>query len=112
MAAEQLRRGGRANRWFVPPEFGGVAPVAGRSVSDAVAFGVGLPTTAFCLTQPTGMAARVAASDNDELKRRVLPGCSTAGRTAPVGIRSLRRARRVQPVMRARETDAAMCSTA
>ncbi|MBA4018472.1 MAG: acyl-CoA dehydrogenase [Pirellula sp.] len=107
--AEQLRRCAEAGlvRWFVPTEFGGVAHSQAEVFRMLSRLSSACLTTAFCLTQPTGMAARVAASDNDELKRRVLPELLDGRAYGAVGIAQLTTSRRhVQPVMRARETEA------
>lgn len=65
----------------------------------------GCLTTAFCLTQPAGVVSRVAASENEALKLRLLPDL-IAGRTfGSVGIAQLTTSRRhVQPPMKAKET--------
>jgi alkylation response protein AidB-like acyl-CoA dehydrogenase len=104
---EQLRRCAEAGivRWYVPPELGGVAKPQAEMLAVLSRLASGCLTSAFCLTQPTGVAARVAASDNDELKRRVLPELLDGQAYGAVGIAQLTTSRRhVQPVMRARET--------
>ncbi|MBL9081949.1 MAG: acyl-CoA/acyl-ACP dehydrogenase [Planctomycetales bacterium] len=104
---EQLRRCAEAGivRWYVPPELGGVAKPQADMLAVLSRLASGCLTSAFCLTQPTGVAARVAAGDNDELKRRVLPELLDGRAYGAVGIAQLTTSRRhVQPVMRARET--------
>ncbi|MCE9608028.1 MAG: acyl-CoA/acyl-ACP dehydrogenase [Planctomycetia bacterium] len=67
----------------------------------------GCLTTAFCLTQPAGVVARLVVGENEALRRRLLPDL-IAGRTfGSVGIAQLTTSRRhVQPPMKARETSA------
>ncbi|MGC3965829.1 MAG: acyl-CoA dehydrogenase family protein [Pirellulales bacterium] len=87
---DQLRQCAEAGivRWYVPPEQGGVVKPQAEVLAALARLASGCLTTAFCLTQPTGVAARIAASDNDELKRRVIRSCSTAGLTRPSASRS------------------------
>ncbi len=66
----------------------------------------GCLTTAFCLTQPAGVIARISAAENERLKQELLPDL-IAGRTfGSVGIAQLTTSRRhVQPPLKATELD-------
>lgn len=65
-------------------------------------------STTFCLTQPAGVVARLAACDKDDLKRALIPELLAGRAFASVGIAHLTTSRRhVRPVMRAREVDGA-----
>lgn len=111
--AEQLRACAEAGilQWFGSADDAEATPSAPTSVELAVVLRTlsrlasGCLTTAFCLTQPAGVVARLAACDNVELRRRLLPDL-IAGRTfGSVGIAQLTTSRRhVQPPMKARET--------
>ena len=64
-------------------------------------------TTAFIITQRTGACQRIAGSDNDAAKERLLPDLVSGESFATVGISHLTTSRRHlgQPVLRAREVD-------
>lgn len=103
---EQLRRCAEAGilRWFAPPEFGGVAVAQVDVLRNFTKLAAACLTTTFCLTQPAGVIARIAACDNEELKRTVLPSLIDGRAFASVGIAHLTTSRRhVNPVMTARE---------
>jgi alkylation response protein AidB-like acyl-CoA dehydrogenase len=103
---EQLRRLAEAGvlRWFAPSEFGGVAIRQSELLRRMSRLAAACLSTAFCLTQPAGVIARLAACDNAELRRDLLPELLLGRRYASVGIAHLTTSRRhVQPVMRARE---------
>lgn len=106
--AEQLRRCAEAGllRWFAPPELGGVGVAPAHLLRQMSKLAAACLTTAFCLTQPAGVISRIAACDNEELKRVVLPPLIDGRSFASVGIAHLTTSRRhVQPVMTAREAD-------
>jgi len=65
-------------------------------------------TTAFTLTQPAGVISRLAACDNDDLARTVIPELLTGRAYGAVGIAQLTTSRRhlAKPILSARETDA------
>lgn len=109
--AEQLRACAAAGLlgWFAPPgladDSGGRSPVPQAVVLRTLTrLASGCLTTAFCLTQPAGVVARIAAADNELLKRELLPDL-IAGRTfGSVGIAQLTTSRRhVQPPLKAVE---------
>jgi alkylation response protein AidB-like acyl-CoA dehydrogenase len=93
--------------WFAPPEFGGVVLPQSLVLRRMSRLAAACLSTTFCLTQPAGVIARLAACDNDDLRRRLLPDLLAGRRFASVGIAHLTTSRRhVQPVMLARETGA------
>ena len=105
---EQLRRCAEAGvlRWFAPPEFGGVEMPPSQLLRKMSRLAAACLSTTFCLTQPAGVIARLAACDNAELQRKLIPELLSGRRFASVGIAHLTTSRRhVQPVMRARETE-------
>jgi alkylation response protein AidB-like acyl-CoA dehydrogenase len=106
--AEQLelcRRHGLFG-WFVPPEWGGQGWDEERLLRAFMQLGGACLATAFVLTQPLGACRRIAASDNDELKARLLPSLAEGDKLASVGISHLTTSRRhlARPMMTARET--------
>jgi alkylation response protein AidB-like acyl-CoA dehydrogenase len=106
--AEQLRRAAEAGvlHWFAPPEFGGVVLPASHMLRRLTQMAAACLSTTFCLTQPAGVVARIAACENEALKQLVLPDLLAGRRLASVGIAHLTTSRRhVQPVMTAREAD-------
>lgn len=103
---EQLRRCAEAGilRWFAPLELGGVAIGPADLLRRMTRLAAACLNTTFCLTQPAGVIGRIAACDNDELKRTLLPPLLDGSRFASVGIAHLTTSRRhTQPVMTARE---------
>jgi alkylation response protein AidB-like acyl-CoA dehydrogenase len=107
--AEQLdwcRRNG-VFQWFVPPAFGGQGWEERDLVHAYLRLSGACLATAFILTQPHGACRRIVASDNDELKARVLPQIAQGGAFASVGISHLTTSRRHvnRPVLAARETN-------
>lgn len=105
---EQLLRCAEAGalRWFAPPNWGGVVIAQSTLMRRLARLASACLSTAFCLTQPAGVVARLAACENDSLKRELIPELLAGRRFASVGIAHLTTSRRhVQPVMRAREAD-------
>jgi alkylation response protein AidB-like acyl-CoA dehydrogenase len=90
--------------WFAP-QGRDVTPADQTAILRALTrLASGCLTTAFCLTQPAGVIARIFASDNERLKHELLPDL-IAGRTfGSVGIAQLTTSRRhVQPPLKATE---------
>jgi len=106
--AEQLKRCGEAGvfEWFLEPQQGG----QGWNLEDAVrgymALASACLTTTFILTQRTGACRRIAGCENEELKRRWLPGLVRGETFATVGISHLTTSRRHlgRPVLAAEQT--------
>jgi alkylation response protein AidB-like acyl-CoA dehydrogenase len=104
----QLRLCGDAGvfQWFMPRHWGG------REWSDLdvtrgyLRLGAACLTTAFIITQRTGACLRIAGSDNETAKQRLLPALLSGEAFATVGISHLTTSRRHlgQAVLRARET--------
>lgn len=106
---EQLRLCGQAGvfRWFMPRHWGGMEWDDTQITRGYLRLGAACLTTAFIITQRTGACLRIAGSDNEPLKERLL-GPLAAGETfATVGISHLTTSRRhlARPVLRAAETD-------
>ena len=102
----QLRRLAAAGilRWYAPPDWNGIEFSPSAVLAALSQLASGCLSTTFCLTQPAGVVGRVAASDNDDLKRRIIPELLSGEKFASVGIAQLTTSRRhVRPVMRARE---------
>jgi alkylation response protein AidB-like acyl-CoA dehydrogenase len=106
--AEQLKLCGEAGvyRWFLEKQDGGVGWSPEDSIRGYIALASASLTTAFILTQRTGACRRIAASRNDELRRRLLPGLASGELFATVGISHLTTSRRHlgRPVLAARRT--------
>ena len=91
--------------WFVPPEWGGQGWEEERLLRAFMRLGGACLATAFVLTQPLGACRRIAASENDDLKARLLPSLARGDKFASVGISHLTTSRRhlARPMMTARE---------
>lgn len=96
-------------RWFVPPEFGGQGWGEQELIQAYLRLSGACLATTFVLTQPQGAARRIAASDNDELKARLLPGLAAGEALATVGISHLTTSRRhlARPVLAAHKSGGA-----
>lgn len=94
-------------RWFVPKAFGG----EGWSDSDIVRGHLRLSaaclTTTFVLTQLTGALRRIVASQNSELRARLLPELLSGESIATLGISHLTTSgqHKKQPALTATETN-------
>lgn len=90
--------------WFGPMNREVTAADQAKLLRTLTRLASGCLTTAFCLTQPAGVIARITAADNDRLKQELLPDL-VAGRTfGSVGIAQLTTSRRhVQPPLKAAE---------
>jgi alkylation response protein AidB-like acyl-CoA dehydrogenase len=106
--AEQLQRCGEAGvfEWFLEPQQGGQGWSPEDAVRGYMALASACLTTTFILTQRTGACRRIAGCENDELKRRWLPGLVSGETFATVGISHLTTSRRHlgRPVLAAEQT--------
>jgi alkylation response protein AidB-like acyl-CoA dehydrogenase len=90
--------------WFVPSEWGGTGWSDVDLLRAYLKLSSACLSTTFVLTQPHGACRRIVASENDELKARILPGLARGERLATVGISHLTTSRRhlARPVLAAR----------
>ena len=106
---EQLRLCGEDGvfRWFMPHEWGGQEWSDLDVTRGYLRLGAACLTTAFIITQRTGACQRIAGSDNEPAKERLLPDLVAGESFATVGISHLTTSRRhlAQPVLRAEEDD-------
>lgn len=95
-----------AGRWFVPRAYGGLEWTDRDIVRAYISLGGACLSTAFLVTQPAGVARRVAECDNEPLKERLLPALAAGTAFASVGISHLTTSRQHvdRPLMRARLT--------
>jgi alkylation response protein AidB-like acyl-CoA dehydrogenase len=103
--AEQLRLCGEYGvyEWFLDPAWGGQGWSEAEIVRGYLALSAACLTTTFIITQRTGACRRIAGCDNEELKRRRLPGLASGELFATVGISHLTTSRRhlAKPVLTA-----------
>jgi alkylation response protein AidB-like acyl-CoA dehydrogenase len=108
--SEQLRLAAGAGLLhpFAPAELGGSPRPPSEVLRTLSQLASVCLTTAFTLTQPAGVIARLAACDNDDLARTVIPDLLAGRAFGAVGIAQLTTSRRhiARPVLSARETDA------
>ncbi len=92
--------------WFMPYDCGGQQWSEADIVSGHLQLSAACLTTTFIITQRTGACRRIAVSDNEPLKARLLPDLVSGKSFATVGISHLTTSRRhlAKPVMRAEET--------
>lgn len=92
--------------WFVPQEWGGQGWNDERLIRAFMRLGGACLATAFVLTQPQGACRRIVASENESLKKRMLPQLARGEVLATVGISHLTTSRRhlARPMLAARET--------
>jgi alkylation response protein AidB-like acyl-CoA dehydrogenase len=93
-------------RWFVGEEWGGANWPQRRILDGYLKISAGCLTTAFIITQRMGACLRIVESENESLRRELLPDL-VAGRTfATVGISHLTTSRRHlgRPALAARQT--------
>ncbi len=106
--SEQLRLCGQYGvyRWFLPAEWGGLGWSDADLVRGYLRLSAACMTTTFIITQRTGACQRIAASDNQPLKARLLPDLASGQSFATVGISHLTTSRRhlARPVLAADET--------
>jgi len=106
--SEQLNMCGQYGvyEWFLPVEMGG----QGWSQTDIfrgyLQLSAACLTTTFIITQRMGACRRIAYSENDVIKKRLLPNLISGKTFASVGISHLTTSRRhmSRPVLRAEET--------
>ncbi|MEZ6072021.1 MAG: acyl-CoA dehydrogenase family protein [Pirellulales bacterium] len=106
--AEQLRLCAEYGvfRWFVPREWGGLDWSDIDVVRGYLKLSAACLTTTFIITQRTGACRRIAGSDNEAIKARLLPDLADGRTFATVGISHLTTSRRHlgSPVLSARES--------
>lgn len=81
-------------RWFLPLEWGGYDWDAQDVVLGHIRLASACLTTTFILTQRTGACRRILASDNLEIKQRLLPLLAAGDMFATIGISHLTTSRR------------------
>ena len=88
--------------WFIEPEWGGQGWDTEAVVRGYLALSSACLTTTFILTQRTGACRRIASSENQTLKERLLPELAEGKLFATVGISHLTTSRRhlARPVLR------------
>ncbi len=93
--------------WVIPVEYGGtdVSPLDLTIGYEDLA--AACLTTTFVLTQRNGACQRIAGSDNEDLKRRLLPSLCAGDAFATVGISHFTTSRQhlAEPAVRVRLTD-------
>ena len=106
---EQLRLCGRAGvfQWFVPRHWGGQEWNELQIARGYLRLSAACLTTAFVITQRTGACLRIAGSENETVKRRLLGGLVSGETFATVGISHLTTSLRhlTEPVLRASEVE-------
>lgn len=105
--AEQLRLCGEAGvfAWFVPRHWGGAEWSDADITRGYLRLSAACLTTTFIITQRTGACLRIAGSDNDLARERLLPALVSGQSFATVGISHLSTSRRhlARPVLEARD---------
>jgi alkylation response protein AidB-like acyl-CoA dehydrogenase len=108
--SEQLRAcaGAGLLHTFAPTELGGAPRPSSEVLRMLAQLASACLSTAFTLTQPAGVISRLAACDNDDLRRMVIPDLLSGQAYGAVGIAQLTTSRRhvTKPILSARETDA------
>jgi alkylation response protein AidB-like acyl-CoA dehydrogenase len=106
--AEQLGACAEAGvyHWFVTEEFGGFGWSEPDVLRGYLRLSAACLTTTFILTQFTSALRRIVDSDNEPLKRRLIPKLLDGSHFTTVGISHLTTSRRhlAEPVLRAEET--------
>jgi alkylation response protein AidB-like acyl-CoA dehydrogenase len=104
---EQLRMCGQAGvfEWFLPRHWGGQEWSDEQVTRGYLRLSAACLTTTFIITQRTGACQRIAGSENERVKERLLTDLVSGATFATVGISHLTTSRRhlSQPVLRARE---------
>jgi alkylation response protein AidB-like acyl-CoA dehydrogenase len=90
-------------RWFIPEQYGGWGWSEQQILSGYLALSASCLTTTFVLTQWNAACRRILGSDNDALKRLLLPKMAQGELFATVGISHLTTSRQhvARPVLRA-----------
>jgi alkylation response protein AidB-like acyl-CoA dehydrogenase len=103
--AEQLRLCGEYGvfQWFADPMWGGQAWNGEDVLRGYLALSAACLTTTFVITQREGACRRLEGSENEPLKRELLPALTRGDLFATVGISHLTTSRRhiAKPVLRA-----------
>jgi alkylation response protein AidB-like acyl-CoA dehydrogenase len=106
--AEQLALCAAAGvpRWFAPREWGGFGWSEADVLRGYLRLSAACLTTSFIFTQFSSALRRIVDSDNEPLKRRLMPGLLDGSQFTTVGISHLTTSRRhlVEPVLRAATT--------
>lgn len=99
--------------WFLPRAWGGQAWSEPHVVRGYLKLAEACLTTTFIITQRSGACSRIAASQNEFVQGRCLPGLATGALFATVGISHLTTSRRhlAKPVLAAREAAAGFVLT-
>jgi alkylation response protein AidB-like acyl-CoA dehydrogenase len=94
--ADQLRLCGDFGvfRWFLDPTWGGFGWSEEQIVRGYLSLSAACLTTTFIITQRTGACRRIAGSQNQQLKQRLLPALANGQTFATVGISHLTTSRR------------------
>ncbi len=92
--------------WFLPPAVGGLGWNEVDVYRGYMQLAASCLTTTFVLTQRVGACRRIAGSDNEAVKQRLLPPLLDGSLFATVGISHLTTSRRhlKEPVLRAEST--------
>jgi len=92
--------------WFISPAYGGQAWSDADIIRGYLELSTACLTTTFVITQRTGACQRIEASENETVKRELLPDLASGKRFATVGISHLTTSRRHlgKAVLRAQET--------
>ncbi len=104
---EQLRLCGDYGvfRWFLPPQWGGLAWADTDVIRGYLRLSAACLTTTFIITQRTGACQRILGSENYAMQQRWLPALASGDALATVGISHLTTSRRHlgRPVLVAQE---------
>lgn len=94
-------------RWFIAQEQGGFGWSGDDVVRGYIELSAACLTTTFVITQRTGACRRIASSENEELKAKLLPDLLNGNTFATVGISHLTTSRQhlKKPVLLATEAD-------
>ena len=92
--------------WFIDPAWGGQGWSEVDIVRGYLKLSAACLTTSFVITQRTAACARIAASENDAVKAKLLPSLASGASFATVAISHLTTSRRhfATPVLRAAES--------
>ena len=102
----KLLAGAGVYRWFLPPCWDGFDWNEQDLARGYMRLASACLTTSFILTQCTAAVRRIVESDNESVKRRLLPGLADGSQFTTVGISHLTTSRRhlAKPVLQARPT--------
>lgn len=98
---------GDVMKWVIPEQWGGEPISSAEMTNRYVALAEACLTSTFVLTQRNGACQRLAGSDNESLKERVLPHLARGDAFATVGISHLTTSRQHMrtPVVQIEERD-------